>query len=371
MVLQYKCPDCGANMSYDADSGLLKCDSCGRKIKIEDMASVNGSADSYQEADNSTDNVEEVNGDYEDFKEESTYGTYGENEAIQYHCENCGAELITDAYTTATTCSYCGSPMIIGERLTGSMAPATVLPFTVSKEEAHAAFQKWCHHGLVTPSDFSKADRVKGISGMYVPFWLYDINGRGEAMGTATKVRHFSDCDYNYTETRYYHIYRKVDLNFNRIPADASKKMEDGLMDLMEPFPYENLKPFSAPYLSGYAAEKYNYTDKEMFPRVKEKSFHYIDSYIRSTIQGYSSFTIKEHHYDAKQRNAEYTMLPVWMLSYNYNGKDYMFAMNGQTGKVVGKPPICKKKVAGWFALISLGSFVLINLIVLLIGGGF
>ena len=142
------------------------------------------------------------------------------------------------------------------------------------------------------------------------------------------------------------------------------------MMDKLEPFSYNDLLDFNTPYLSGYLAEKYNYTDKELFPRLQEKTFQYVDSFIQDSIKGYTSYSITNRDYDAKQRNASYTLLPVWMLSYNYNGKDYLFAMNGQTGKVVGKPPISKARVAMWWTLITLITFLVASIIFFLVGGG-
>ena len=367
MVLQYKCPDCGADVSYDAESRLLKCPSCG---KTKDISLMDDDGEQSHDPNASADDVDEVYGDYENFDEKSTYTRYGENDTQHYVCENCGAELITDADTTATSCSYCGAPMILGDRLSGKMAPAKVIPFTISKAKAEEAFRKWCKNGLVTPKEFMNANRIKSITGMYVPFWLYDVNGRGEAYANAKKVRHYSSGDYNITETRHYKVYRKVSLNFNDIPVDASEKMPDDMMDKLEPFSYNDLLDFNTPYLSGYLAEKYNYTDKELFPRLQEKTFQYVDSFIQDSIKGYTSYSITNRDYDAKQRNASYTLLPVWMLSYNYNGKDYLFAMNGQTGKVVGKPPISKARVAMWWTLITLITFLVASIIFFLVGGG-
>lgn len=388
MVLQYKCPDCGADMSYDADSRMLQCPSCGKTKKIGPMKEdENYDPFAEDESGNSTshnssngkpshdtqaeaENVDEVYGDYETFEEHSSYTTYGDSDTKHYICQNCGAELITDADTTATSCSYCSSPMILGDRLSGKMAPAKLIPFTITKDRAESAFKKWCKGGLVTPNEFMKADRIKNITGMYVPFWLYDVNGRGDAYANATKVRSYRSGDYEITETRHYRIYRKASLNFDDIPIDASEKMPDDMMDKLEPFSYTDLTDFNTPYLAGYIAEKYNYTDKELFPRLQEKTFHYLDSYIQNTIHGYSSVTITQRNYEAKQRNASYTLLPVWMLAYSFKGKDYLFAMNGQTGKVVGKPPISKAKVALWWILFSMIAFLMIHLIVMASGGG-
>lgn len=380
MVLQIKCPDCGADMLYDADSGLLKCPSCGKtkEVGVEHTENsndanpndTNSQQETYHNEKASENNVDETFGDFEEFTEKTTYGTYGDNEVSHYVCQNCGAELVTDADTTSTTCSYCGAPMILNDKLSGAMAPAKIIPFTISKEKAEEAFKKWCRHGLFSSKEFMKVNRIKEVSGMYVPFWLYDVNGQGELYALAERTHTHREGDYRVTETEHFHIYRKVSLNFNSIPVDASEKMPDDMMDKLEPFSYANLEKFEAPYLAGYLAENYNYTAQDMFPRVEEKTNHYIESFIQSTISGYSSVNVTQRIYNARQRDAAYTLLPVWLFTYNFEGKDYMFAMNGQTGKVVGKPPIYYPKVILWWLILTVGLFLISFGLTLALGGG-
>lgn len=140
-------------------------------------------------------------------------------------------------------------------------------------------------------------------------------------------------------------------------------------MDKLEPYHYEELKAFKTPYLAGYLAEKYNYTDKELFGRVKDKIKTFIDSYISSTITGYSSVDYHQKNIRTTQRNSYYVLLPVWMVYYDFDKQEHTFAMNGQTGKIVGKPPLSYQKAAIWFASIAGGSFVVLKTIALLLGG--
>jgi uncharacterized Zn finger protein (UPF0148 family) len=340
-VIEYKCPSCGSGMIFDSTTGMLSCSSCGRKDNIEDIP------------------------------DPLTRHTFTEDEAKEYHCRSCGAVLITEAETTATICSFCGSSVVLGDRLQGKLAPVKVIPFSISKEEAMRAFRKWCRNGRLTPSGFMTADRVKGITGMYVPFWLYDLHNKIEVHAHGTKVRTYMKGDYQYTETQHYEIYRDILLNYVKVPIDASDKMNDELMDKLEPFPYDQLKSFKTPYLAGYIAEKYNYDDQELLPRAKDKISDYIDAYIRSATSGYTTVTYTSKHIDTKAARADYVLLPVWVIHYDYNKLHHTFAMNGQTGKVVGRPPISKIKVAGWFTGISAASFISLKLISWTMGGGF
>lgn len=341
MILHYKCPDCGSDMNFDAVSGKLTCQSCGRQDVIEK------------------------------YPEELITATFSEEEVTEYHCENCGAVLMTEAETAATNCSFCGAGVVIAERLAGKLAPAKVIPFSISKEQATKAFQKWCRKGLLTPKGFMTADRIKSITGMYVPFWLFDLNSDVKVNAVGTKVRTYTSGDYIYTETKYYDAYRELNLDYIKIPVDASEKMDDKLMDKLEPFPYDQLKTFKTPYLVGYIAEKYNYTDKELLPRAKNKISGYIEEEIRSSLSGYHSINYKNKRINTRDVNSFYVLLPVWMVSYDYNKSEHIFAMNGQTGKVVGKPPLSGAKVALWFSGIASGSFLALKGLSYIMGGGF
>lgn len=326
-------------MAFDSESGALSCSSCGRQ-----------------------DNIEQFSDDY-------IKNVFTEEDAKEYHCENCGAVVITDNDTTATSCSFCGAGVVLGDRLTGKLAPGKVIPFTISKDQARAAFKKWCKNGRLTPKGFMTADRIKNITGMYVPFWIYDLNSKVKYEGAGKKVRTYTRGDYIYTETKHYDVYRDIDLYHVRVPVDASEKMNDEIMDKLEPYHYNDLKTFKTPYLAGYLAEKYNYDDNELFPRVKSKISSFVDSYVRSTITGYSSVTKKHEQINTNNLNSTYVLFPVWMVYYDYDRQEHTFAMNGQTGKIVGKPPISPKKVATWFGGIAASSFIIIKLLAFIVSG--
>ncbi|GGE31349.1 hypothetical protein GCM10011391_07540 [Pullulanibacillus camelliae] len=341
MILYYKCPSCGSDMTFDPKSGELICDSCGRIENIES------------------------------YPEELKQAEFSPEETKEYQCENCGAVLITTADTVATHCSFCGAGVVIGDRVSGHLAPKRVIPFTITKEEAIQAFKKWCRKGLLTPKGFMTADRIQSITGMYIPFWLFDLNSKVQVSAICTRESTYEEGDYICTETEFYEAFRDINLNYVKIPADASEKMDDELMDRLEPFSYDQLKEFKTPYLVGYLAEKYNYTDEELLPRVKGKINEYIEAYISSTFRGYHSVDYRQKQIETNNVKSFYVLLPVWMVNYDYNNKVYTFAMNGETGKVVGFPPLSKGKMAAWFGGIAAGTLLAFKCVALLMGGGF
>ncbi|MHA0857830.1 TFIIB-type zinc ribbon-containing protein [Paenibacillus sp. CMAA1364] len=339
-VIEYKCPNCGSGMVFDSETSMLSCHSCGRQDNIEQL------------------------------QDPLTTNVFSEDEVKEYHCTSCGAVVITEPETTATVCHFCGSAVVLGDRLTGTLAPAKVIPFSISKDEAMTAFRKWCKNGRLTPNGFMTADRVQGITGLYVPFWLYELHNKVEVHGQGTKVRSYTSGDYQITETQHFDVYRNMRLNYVKVPIDAAEKMNDELMDKLEPFPYDQLKEFKTPYLAGYIAEKYSYNDEDLYPRAKDKIAGFINSYIQSATSGYTTMSFTNKQIDTTLKDAQYVLLPVWVVHYDYNKSQYTFAMNGQTGKVVGKPPISKSKVATWFAGVAGISFISLKLISLMMGGG-
>lgn len=358
-MLNYRCPNCGSNMSFNGDKGELVCESCNFSCDVEDFKS----DDVYVE--NSEEEIESEipETDFSNFDTKTSAGEFTQNDVKEYVCNNCGAVLVTDNDTAATVCNFCNSPMILSDRLSGELAPVKLIPFAISKQKAEESFKKWCKSGLLTPKGFMTAERIKNVKGIYVPFWLFDVRGQGEFQVRGTKVNTFSRGDTIVTETRYYKVYRKVETDYHKIPADASIKMDDNLMDALEPFNYTDLKDFDFGYLSGFVAEKYNYTDKDLFGRVKVRVSKFIEEYALSTVNGYSTKIVTNSNVNAEQLDAVYTLIPVYMVNYDYNGKTYTFAMNGQTGKIAGKVPISILKCVIWFAGIYAVVLAILSLI--------
>ncbi|MFQ9389039.1 MAG: hypothetical protein ACLR1V_09835 [Coprococcus sp.] len=139
-----------------------------------------------------------------------------------------------------------------------------------------------------------------------------------------------------------------------KVPHDASEKMDDTLMAKLEPYRFDTLRTFQIPYLAGFEADQGDYRSEDLLSEVKQQVAGYAAEYARSTISGYTSVHIDHQQMDYENISSDYVYLPIWFISYRYRDKDYIFAMNGQTGKVIGEPPQSRgQKAAGWFAGIS------------------
>ena len=46
--------------------------------------------------------------------------------------------------------------------------------------------------------------------------------------------------------------------SFDHVPADGSRKMDDTLMESIEPYDFKDAVPFQQAYLAGYLADRYD-----------------------------------------------------------------------------------------------------------------
>ena len=354
-VMVYKCPQCGAPLTFDADKQSWVCKYCLGSFEVEQLEEI--LAEKQQDGGASQEEPEAVQ------PERRTSGIedddFNQNARV-YTCPDCGAEIVTDATTAATFCVFCHNPAIIQSQLSGDYRPSKVIPFKFDKEKAKETFKKWCRKKPLVPAIFKSAPELEKITGMYLPFWLYDCDVAGSMHATAQKIRTWRTGNYEYTETQYFEIFRDGTMFFKGVPADGSSKMEDNMMDLLEPFYYDQLIDFSMPYLSGYLAEKYDQDQNAVFPRIEKRVNEDTISELRESIKGYAAVQVEQSNVLFRSKFADYALLPVWMQTYKYNGKNYLFAMNGQTGKAVGNLPYSFKRAAAWFGGIAAAVFAIL-----------
>ena len=147
-------------------------------------------------------------------------------------------------------------------------------------------------------------------------------------------------------------------------PADGSQKIEDALMDAIEPFSYDKMKPFSMKYLSGFMAQKYDVPYDQILPRIHKRIDTHAVKVVERSITGYSSHVVTSHNVQMENIRHDYVLLPVWFMHYQYHGKDYDFAMNGQTGTQAGTPPLSWPKAlicSGVIAAAVIGLAILLG----------
>ena len=341
-VLDNKCPACNAPISFNPVNQKWDCEYCGSKFSLEDMQQHNNA--STVQANTVVVNVEKM------------------GEMDMYHCNNCGAEIIADDTTTSTFCVYCGSTAILKNKIDAGRAPNYIIPFKNIKEDAINAFTKVTKNKLLVPKCFKDIKNIEKVTGVYIPFWAYDLNASGEVELRGVDITTWSDSVYRYTRTDTYAVKRRGYFDYEKVLADASSRFKDELMDSIEPFNYNELTPYNHAYLSGFLAEKYDVEEEAGLQRATERTMMTCNDLIKSSVR-HSSVSIVNNGMNIKPSHCHYIMLPVWMVNIKYKDKMYTFAMNGQTGKLVGDMPIGTRETILWTLGIFICSFIMFFLI--------
>lgn len=278
-------------------------------------------------------------------------------------CVNCGAPLTIGQFNSTCKCEFCDSYVILDERVEGNYQPNLVLPFKLGMKQAVDKMKEEFKRRIFTPDSFLSESTLKDMKGMYVPFWMYDYQANCDYVGKGTKIRKWTSGNTEYTETSYYRIERNMDVDFDKIPVDASVEMPDDVMDLVEPFDYNQLEAFQEKYMSGFYGEIYNMSADELESRAKQKAANDADSLLKETLGGYTSVTAERNEKRIQRNGLNYALLPVWKYVYKYQEKDYEFYVNGQTGKIIGSTPVSRKKVVAYGCTVFAGVWAALALV--------
>lgn len=334
---EYKCPCCGGAIAFDSSLQKMKCPFCDTEFEMETLAKYDEalSADGQDEMDWNVDKIPAWQA--------------GEEEGMQvFVCKSCGGQIVGDANMAASSCPYCDNPIVVMGQVAGDLKPEFIIPFKLDKEAAKAELSKHLKGKVFLPKEFKSQNHIDEIKGIYVPYWLYNSKADAKMRYRATKVRRYSDSMFNYEETSYYSVFRAGNLEFEKVPVDGSSKMDDALMESVEPYQFSEAKPFQTAYFAGYQADRYDVDAKTGAERANERVKTSTEMALARTVTGFDSVTPEGGSIKLFEGKTTYAMYPVWILNTTYKGEKYVFAMNGQTGKFVGNLPLDKAKATGW-----------------------
>ena len=354
-LLEQKCPCCGGAIEFNANTQSMKCPYCDAEFDVAAME---------QAAGNSA-NIGQDNFAWQ--TEASQWQSDEINGMGVYTCKSCGGEIVADATTGATKCPYCDNPVVMTSQFEGGLKPNLIIPFKYDKKAAKEALNKFIASKKMVPKVFKDQNHIDEIKGVYVPHWLFTGTAVAAADFKAEKVRHWSDSDNNYTETSYFDCYRSGNMDFANIPVDGSSKMDDTLMESIEPYNMSEAVPFKPVYLAGFYADKYDVEPSECKARVKERIMNSISDEFLRTASGYSGVIKESSDVKYKSNDVKYALFPVWLLITEYKGKKYTFAMNGETGKEIGDLPVDYGRFFGLLGGITAGLCALFTVIGLLL----
>ena len=195
-VTNYQCPGCTGPLHFVGVSGKLECEYCGASYDVAEIEALYAekeekAAAAQQAAEEKAAAGKEASADGGDWDTSGFSDDWGAeaDKMKAYCCPSCGAELLCDESTAATSCPYCGNPTVVPGQFAGQLKPDFIIPFKYSKEDAVKALKEHCTGKIFLPKSFTNENHIQKIQGIYVPFWMFDGEAEGDAHYQATRSR--------------------------------------------------------------------------------------------------------------------------------------------------------------------------------------
>ncbi len=387
-IKEQKCPACGAPLRFDPASGKLVCDYCGTVTDLDRPQAQSPDRPEEGPADQTAQGQAGSAGYGEGQTAQGQAGSAGSGEGQSapgqagsagsggdqsaaagdkprkdtiegfdfqhmtdavsvpdaenlpvYNCVSCGAEVIAPAEQAALTCPYCGNNIVLTDKISGRLRPDGVIPFRIQAKDLPDAVNRFYRDKKLLPRRFFSESTMGRVTGVYVPFWVFRGRVEGRFTYGADSSVSIRNGNYIITTTDHYRLVRDAALDFDDLPVDASGRIEDRLMDSLEPFDSAETKPFDMRYLAGFTADRFDQKKSDISNRAQTRMMTSTATLVdRQATAGYLNAYRK--HTDLRPSvDAKYILFPVYLFDISHAGKNYHFAVNGQTGKVVGDLP--------------------------------
>ena len=315
------CKNCGAPVVFDPRTQKVLCRTCGSAWNAEDIES----SDKALLEKNKAVSVNEINGSVK----QEFFDCY------VYTCSSCGGEIAINGSEASTKCVYCGSTSVVFNRIAKEKAPEFILPFQISKEEAVAKVKETFNKGKYIPDEVKNLNPTD-VRGIYVPYWI--VSGYHTEANIVMRKKGKNSASY---------YGRAGTMGVRHLPIDASRMLSDESSQRLEPFDLTHIKYFDEDYLLGFYSNISDITNVDLYDTVHKRASEAFQDKVKDTVPGEtksSKSIVLKSSATLIDRNVYYTMLPVWFVSYEFEGKHNTMLVNGDTGKVVGGIPWDKKR---------------------------
>ena len=354
---QFTCEQCGAVLSYAPGTAELVCSYCGHRNAVREAP------------------VELVEQALAPALAEHA-GEAPPTSPVPATCGACGAAFSFDPPAFAGPCPFCGKPVVVDPGPYRRLPPQGVLPFLIGEQEARRLVGEWLKGLWFAPSGVASQARGPGrLQGVYVPHWTFDSDTTTDYAGRRGDVYYVTQ----YVDTivdgrrvrqatqvpriRWRPVMGQVARSFDDVLVLASAVQPPHLIEKLEPWDLDGMRPYTPDYLSGFAAELYQLPVDQGFAQAQAAMRAMIELDIRRDIGG-DQQVIERMEVRHSGSTFKHVLLPVWVAAFQFLGRPYRFVVNGRTGEVHGERPWSAWKIT---AAVLLGLAVLL-IVALLLG---
>lgn len=327
------CNNCGSRMLYDIKSAKMKCIHCGTLLSVDETDNLVHSAE-----------------------EEETF------ETKIYRCTQCGAELMTQENSAVSFCSFCGAQSVLEGEFQKVKKPDYVIPFTKTKEECKKIYNKKMMKAIYAPSDMRAREHIDEFRGIYMPYYVYNVEQDG--LYNLSGTREYRRGDYIYTD--HYTMSGNIKGKYNSITHDASSNFADNVSESIAPYDMSDKRFFREGYLHGFYGDVADVGQDEYRIYATSQANEYA-LYNAKKLPEYSGIKFDQsknddglsHRFNTGVREIKTAMFPVWFLSTKRAGRMSYATINGQTGRAYADIPISPFKFIIGTILIAVPLFLM------------
>lgn len=343
---QYKCPSCSAPIEFEPSSGLMACQWCLSKFPVAEVEQFNrklqeatgggvGDAPTWLEAEVGV-----------------AEGTAAQSEVIDDFtgmeslvCNSCGAQIVADPTEISMRCGFCNNTFVAHTRIESTAVPDAIIPFAIDKNGMLAAFDAATKGKWLLPGPFKDRRILAEATGAYLPYWFHDGEVSGTVTMEASDRKSWIEGREEVIETTTYQLSRDASSQFRAIPVCGTTKLDPIRAAGVEPFNVADSTDFGSAYLSGYAAHTFDIQKEETIAQADKRAKEAFVEMVRGSVREFGNVTVTGANLTVKRTGIWYLLLPVWLIVIAYEGVNYPFAVNGQTGEVIGEFPISRKRL--------------------------
>ena len=350
MANNYPCNSCGGEMEFSPKKVSLECPNCGTTAPIQQGKSI-VSHELYENKRLGAPIQQPV-----DAKPEIV------------HCQGCGADIEVKAFSTATSCQFCGAPLVLANKQEAGMVPDALCPFVVDRHMVQAKFLEWIKSRWLAPDALKNLYQQSKAIGSYLPFWAFDaeVYCRYTAEGGIERQEEYVEEKDGKQEVRtrtvvdWYDTSGTVRHGFKDIPVVASATIKSSLSDTANTFSTSNAVAYSPEYLAGFMSETFEVEMPNAYEDAKGTIHNKMEDLVCSDVRTRYD-QVRNVHMDLNysQEYYRYVLLPFYVSSYNFKGQNYQVVIDGRTCDITGEYPKSYTKIFMLVAAIIIVLYVL------------
>ncbi|WFF81948.1 zinc ribbon domain-containing protein [Delftia tsuruhatensis] len=343
MVRKHPCPECGANLEWNAQAQALKCPYCGTTVPWSEETREELGRDVVEQ-----DLAEAL-------RNPKSGRGWGTEDRYEVQCQNCRAISVFVNRTVAQRCDFCGSPSIVAHEGQGdAITPQSILPFKISDGQIRDRIRQWYGSRWFAPNRLKSAALTDTLHGVYLPYWTFDAHASADWQAEAGfyyyTTESYRDSNGNVQTRQVRHVRWEPASGslahfFDDELVPGTVGVHANLLRQVEPFPTTtDLKPYTPEFVRGWTVERYQID----LGKAAQVNVQDMDEQLRALcarqVPG-DTYRNLQMQREYQGRTFKHILVPVWLVGYTYGSRTFQIIANGYTGQIAGERPYSALKI--------------------------